>query len=97
MKLGILSVVLLSSLSHALPSSPAIDKTARSPKGSADLDIPQLFSEGTTAKIWRVALNLLDEVGFPAWHAEYFNIPSFQTDPPKKSRVLARIQDTMTW
>ena len=60
MKLRTLLVSLLS-LGYALPSSTP-DKASRSPGKSVDLDIPQLFSEDTTAKIWRVAQNLLDEV-----------------------------------
>lgn len=55
MKLKNLSVLLLSTVSYALPSGHNSGK-------DADLHIPELFSETTTAKIWRVALNLLDEV-----------------------------------
>lgn len=56
MRLGTLSAFLLP-VSHALPSSTTSGK-------GVEINIPELFSEITTAKIWRVALDLLDEVRF---------------------------------
>lgn len=65
MRLSTLSAFLLP-VSHALPS------TATSGKG-VEVNIPEFFSEIATAKIWRVALDLLDEVSFLSLLLKYSN------------------------
>ena len=97
MKLIISWVLFLATVSYALPSS-IVDKALRSPAKGVDFDIPQLFSEATTAKIWRVALNLLDEVRCSLLKVKRkSNIISSQIDIPRKSQVQDRMLVTTPW